>query len=549
MKTFFAKDFEITPGKEIAKELSILLSALKTTDGEKTVVFEKGRYYIDGENCEKHMLYITNTVGDAEFEKNETPHLGAVAFFFSDLKDVVFDGCGASFLIDGKLTNIAVENCENITLKNLELVHLHPDMHELKVTKKGAFFAEYEVDRDSSFELEGERLFFSGKGYTTCANRNAAAQTWIGLIREETPHKLSRVLNPLAHALSVKKVGERKIRVRYLSTSRFKLGDRYYIYDVRRSNAGIFINKSRRVRLENIKQRFNYSLALVAQDTEDITVKSVSFAPGEGDARKMASAADFVQLCMCRGEVSITDSFFDGAGDDLLNVHGVHFKVTEVFEKGIVVRFMHPQTHGFNPLRVGDTIAFIDVETLLQRGTAVIEKSELLNEYEISLSLDSTASAVKGSVVEDISACPSLNFFENTSERIITRGLLVTTRGKVNIENNRFAGTSMSGVLLSDDAKSWYESGMCCDVKIKNNVFEYCGETPILIKPENSRHDGAVHKNISIIKNTFVDYGDTCISASSAKNIFIAENRFLSGKKIKTKNCENVVVDGSKEKE
>ena len=29
----------------------------------------------------------------------------------------------------------------------------------------------------------------------------------------------------------------------------------------------------------------------------------------------------------------------------------------------------------------------------------------------------------------------------------------------------------MSGILLSDDASSWYESGMCKDVTISNNVF------------------------------------------------------------------------------
>ena len=91
----------------------------------------------------------------------------------------------------------------------------------------------------------------------------------------------------------------------------------------------------------------------------------------------MASVADFIQICMCRGKVSIKNSYFDGAGDDSLNVHGVHFKITDINDNQLTVRFMHPQSHGYNPLREGDTIAYINTDTLLEEGTAVIEKSEL----------------------------------------------------------------------------------------------------------------------------------------------------------------------------
>ncbi|MGN0467405.1 MAG: right-handed parallel beta-helix repeat-containing protein, partial [Acutalibacteraceae bacterium] len=277
-----------------------------------------------------------------------------------------------------------------------------------------------------------------------------------------------------------------------------------------------------------------------AQDSENITVENICFAPGKGSARKMASVADFIQLCMCRGKVTVKDSYFDGAGDDLLNVHGIHFKITEIKGKDLTVRFMHPQSHGFNPLRVGDAIAYINPETLLEEGTAVIEDSKLINEYEILIKVSDLSGAKQGFVIEDITACPELEFTGNSSTRIITRGLLITTRGKVNVENNHFTSTSMSGILLSDDAKSWYESGMCRDVTIKNNTFDYCGGTPILIKPENRKYAGAVHENIRIIGNTFKKYNGACISIKDSNDILIENNTYKSSKKIKTKNCKNV---------
>ena len=541
MKIVHASDFGIKSNCDITEMLKELLSYLKTVDGETTVIFEKGTYYIDSEKCEKHILYITNTVGDKEFSSDETPHLNTVPFYFGGICDLTFDGGDSLFVIDGKVTNAAIENCKNLTLKNLEIRHSHPDMHELKVVGKSFFTVDFEIDRDSLYEFRNGKLYFYGKDYRVRADESALNAHWIGLVRKKTPDKINRVQHPLFSAVNIQKIGERKIRVRYPNTFRFKTSDRFYLFDVRRQFAGIFINKSENVKLENIKQRFNYSLALVAQDSENITVEKICFAPEKGSARKMSSVADFIQLCMCRGKMIVKDSYFDGAGDDLLNVHGIHFKITDIKQKELIVRFMHPQSHGFNPFRVGDTIAYINPETLLKEGTAVIQKSELLNEYEIRLTVSSTQNASFGKVIEDITACPDLDFVNNTATRIITRGLLITTRGKVNVENNHFASTSMSGILLSDDAKNWYESGMCRDVAIKNNTFDYCGGTPILIKPENRKYAGAVHENIRIIGNTFKKYNGACISIKDSDDILIKDNTEKNSKKVRTKNCNHVI--------
>lgn len=544
MKTILAHDYNITTGKDITENLTRLLKDLQATEGEKTLVLEEGTYYIDSEKCEKHMLYITNTVGDGEFSPDETPHLNAVPFYFGGVENLTVDGSGSVFVIDGKVTNIAIENCENITLKNIELRHAHPDMHELKVVQKSPFSVTFELDRDTLYEFENGKLYFFGNGYKVRADKDARFASWIGLIREDTPEKIVRTRHPLSSAVKIREEGERKIQVSYSGTSRFKKGDRFYVYDVRRQYAGIFVNKSGNIRFENIKQRFNYSLALVAQDSENITLESSDFAPESGSARKMASVADFIQLCMCRGKMLVKNCNFDGAGDDLLNVHGVHFKITAINGSELTVRFMHPQTHGFDPFRPGDKIAFINPDTLLEEGSAVVEFSRLINENEICLKVSDASKAVQGFAIENVSACPELEFSGNTSTRIITRGLLITTRGKAVVRGNRFKSTSMSGILLSDDAKNWYESGMCCDVTIENNVFDYCGATPILIKPENSRYAGAVHRNVKILGNDFKVYdGGVCIDAKATDSITVRGNRYGSGKKIRLKNCNDSDVE------
>ena len=543
MKTFYAKDYNILKDKEISKELISVLEEIKNTDGEKELIFESGNYIIDADYCTKEMLYITNTVGDNEFSADETPHANTIALYLKGIDDLTIKGNGAIFVINGKITNMTIIDCKNITIDSVEFRHANPDMHELKVINKSLFYVDYEIDSNSNYVVEDDKIFFYGKGYKNAINKDALISWWNGVIKEETPNKIKRGRHPLANAIKIKEIKDRVIRAYYPCTSRFDLNDRFYVYDVRRQFVGFFADNSENIVLSNVNQRFNYGLAFVAQNCENITVDHCEFAPEKGSVRKVASVADFLHICMCRGDIKVTNSNFSGAGDDCLNVHGIHFKIKDVKDNKITVRFMHKQAHGFCPIRKGDTIAFIDPQTLLENGTAKVENATLKNEYEIELQLDSTEKAVVGKVIEDTSACANVLFENNTLNRIITRGILLTTRGKVVVRNNHFMSNTMSGVLLSDDAKSWYESGMCKDVTIEGNTFDYCGETPILIKPENLKHEGAVHKNITIKNNTFKKYDGACIFAKSSDNITITGNSFSNKNHLKTKNCTNVTID------
>lgn len=173
MNTVHAREYGILPGKEITERLAALTAALADIGGDKTVVFEKGTYYIDSEKCEKRMMYITNTVGDGEFSADETPHLAAVPFYFGGISDLTVDGGGSVFIIDGKATNMALENCRNVTVKNLEFRHAHPDMHEFRVIGKTLFSVDFELDGDTQYEFDGDKLVFYGNGYRTRADKDA----------------------------------------------------------------------------------------------------------------------------------------------------------------------------------------------------------------------------------------------------------------------------------------------------------------------------------------------------------------------------------------
>ena len=542
MKIYNASDYGVRPYIYCEEFLQSFLSSIPKDDEEKIITFEKGTYLIDATKLRKQKLYITNTVGDEEFSSDEIPHLNRAPFYFDGLKNVTVDGNGAKFVIHGKSTNAVIDNCENIKIQNLTITTNNPEMHELKVVGKGLFFVDYEIDKESEYVNEKGKFYFIGHDYKRSFKDHSRNAWWIAHFPKDKPHFCQRTYHPLRDAFRLKEIGKRKIRAYYPVTGNFKVGDKYYLYDVRRQYAGIFVQDSKNVTLENVKQHFNYSLAFVAQNTENITLTNLDFTP-END-RVMCSVADFIQICMCRGELIVKDSKFSGAGDDCMNVHGFHFKIVDKNEDKIVVRFMHPQSHGYNVFEDGDEIEFIHPETLLPKGKATILDSIMLNEYDIELTLDKTDDAVVGEFIEDITACPQVEFVNNEIDRIITRGLLLTTRGRTNIENNRFYSTTMSGILLSDDADNWFESGMCLDMTIKNNVFDYCGENGVLIKPENKRHEGAVHKNINIEGNTFKKCEKVCFDIKSTENVVIKNNQIGEcPKTLTTKDVEKIAKD------
>jgi hypothetical protein len=246
--------------------------------------------------------------------------------------------------------------------------------------------------------------------------------------------------------------------------------------------------------------------------------------------------------------VSVKNCNFSSSGDDCCNVHGIYFKILEALGDEIVVGFGHRRTFGFNPLRVNDTISFVDPKTLADLGTSKILKSEMVDKYRIKLKLSTRNNPVgAGGVIDDITASPDFVFSENTLNRISTRGVLVTTRGRILIENNKFLNTGMSGVLVLNDALTWHESGRVLSMMIRGNAFMNCENNAILIAPENRRFASFVHENIFIENNLFVLNGIHALNVNSTRNIVMRDNVYKGkasfGKYVISKNVDGLVTD------
>lgn len=521
--------YGIAPSRDVTVEFNDMLLALRENVAKKKLVLLKGVYYFSSKNAVSRKLYITNTIGEDEYRASEEKNVHKVAINIENLKDLEIDGSGSTFLLDGRFTNIVIDNCENIKLKNINIETHKPNVHKFTVLKASPFYATFKLDEQSDYMEQRGKYYFYGTDYKTDFVKHRMGGYWTPTACPDNfNHLVRHGAHPFKNSVSIKEIAPRVFKVRYISPAKLCEGQVFYVYSTRRTNVGIFAQNTKKIMLQNVSQRHNRSLAFVAQNCTDIQLDKIDFSPGKTREVDFTSMADFAQISMCRGEVKITNSNFDAAGDDTVNVHGFNFKIVEISGAVLKVKFCHPQSYGFPCFFEGDTIAFINSASLIEKGTATVLSVEMIDLYTFELTLDTEEIPVKtGACVENISACPDFEFSGNTVNRIVTRGLLVTTRGKVLIEGNKFLNTGENGILIANDAASWYESGPVKDVTIRGNAFMNCDGNVIYICPQNKRNEGPVHENILIENNLFYLGKSRAYNIKSTKNVVIKNNVYM----------------------
>jgi len=492
---------------------SLVLRAKGTAKQPVKIKFVPGRYDFFPDSAVKKALHISNT-NDQPYEPK------AIALAFDSCEQVQVDAQGATFMFRGKMIETFVNYSHNIRINGLTYDYQRPTVSELTVTAVGDDHADAVIHPDSKFSIRDSLLTWIGEGW-----HYRAGTYW-------------QVFDPLANDLSRMEIDtqglrfvlqdEGTVRIFFKKDPGFKKGCTYQNRDVTRDCAGIFMQYSSNITLSNIHINFMHGMGVVSQYCRNIKMDSINVRPAAGSGRTCAAWADILHFSGCSGAIEVNNSYLSAANDDAINVHGTYLKILDkTAPNKLLVAFMHPQTFGFNAFAAGDSIAYIHPESLLSTGENVIVSVAKVNDkqYLLTLKKNIPAAVNTGDVVENTSATPQVWVHNSTLAEIPTRGLLVSTRRKVRIDHNTFERMHMSAILISDDASSWYESGMVKDVSISNNTFNNCGEPVINIHPENMvSGTAAVHNNIAVTHNTFQLQGKALLTAKSTANIHFSSN-------------------------
>lgn len=537
---------KVSPEKgDMTTKLQVAVEKARSYNGKAVVIeLQNADYNIHRESSSQILYHISNTASEKE-NPNQTKHIG---LWLKGLKNVTIDGKGAHLVTHGEMTSFVIDQCENIILRNFTVTAADPTVPELTVTEVGERHMTVRIHPRSRYQIKDGKFSFVGDNWSLSD----------GIAQSYDPEKdiTWRSWSPLNGLRKAIELEPNLLRFIYDKAPQARPGLTFQMRDGIRDQACGLIQFSKNVTLDNLHLDFLGNFGIVGQMSENITYRNMAFEPEAGSGRTCAGFADFVQMSGCKGKITIENSRFSGAHDDPINIHGTHLAVTEFLAPNqIVVKYMHHQTYGFQSFLPGNMIEFIDPHTLLSLSSAKVKKAEMKNEREITITLDkpvtSKVKETEGLVIENVTYTPEVEIRGNYFSRIPTRGILVSTRRKVIIEDNTFFRMQMSGILIADDARSWFESGMVRDVTIRNNDFIECGGPVIFIAPENDRNEGYVHRNITIANNRFRLTGTDAISAKSVDGLKITDNLFLTPKAstteelIKTRECKDVTIEGN----
>lgn len=513
--------------------------AINACKGKKDAILALpgGRIDIWPEGSAHRELYISNCTEDDTLSKVKN-----IALLFEDNSDVTLEGNNTLIVLHGKMISFAILNSKNVKIKNVRFDYERPTMSEVTVMSVSPSAVETAIHADSKYSIDSGRISFYGEGWKTKSFHTILFD----------PLKNFMYYSSFSPFLESKAIEKAPFNVRFegdFSKTSLKKGDVLTIRDPYRDNCGGFISQSKDIKLEDVKMHFMHGLGIVSQFSENISLFKVIVAPRENSGRIVSSFADCFHFSGCKGLVKIDSCFTSGSHDDPVNVHGTHLQIMTADAGKIKVRFMHHQTYGFGAFFAGDSIAFVNPKTLMPVGTAKLKIAKLVNKREMEIEVEGglPSFAQVGLVIENLTWTPEVIVRNSRFERTNTRGLLLTTRRKVLIENNVFYRTGMYPILIADDASSWFESGAVRDVLIRNNTFQECGfnsgSGAINIAPENHelKEGNMVHRNIRIKDNTFVLYNDGVLNARSVDGLVFTGNKISTTSLLPTKTIRPVI--------
>ena len=414
------------------------------------------------------------------------------------------------------------EGCENLTIQNLTFDTDKPVNSAgtvIYVAKDGSSF---DVKIFDDCTLDGGQTIFAMNSMDEDGSPDYILASY-----EKSPYEVLENGEVRIFGSENLRKDIRKLPVGERICFRFGLGNFHYL-----KNSAVTFENCKNVSILDVTVHSSAGYMIVAfPRCENFRLERYRVECPKGSNRLMASNIDGIHLLGVGGSVLMKDCFFDGLGDDALNIHSTAGFITESDGNSIKVinkRFDIPMDD--NWCQEGDVIAVYDT-SFVRKGSVRVEKFEDSRVYY---------SVCEGKAeVGDVVANTFYNaeiLVENCEVRNSRARALLFQTENVTVRNCRFFGISLPGILMSPDIVVWYEMSPVKNVLIENCVFEKCGfvgkkdsNAAISVKTSHGGPDNTaqgIHSNITIKNNVFKDVRNKAIYMTSVEGFDIENNDF-----------------------
>lgn len=500
-------------------------------EGRLTLEFEPGVYDFYPEQAAEEFLRVSNNDNG----------LKRIAFLLKGMREVTVCGRDTEFRFHGELVPFYIDHCEEITLRGISLDYDVPFVLE------GLVIAQHAPTRSIDLKItsgnpvrvaDGE-LIFSGYDWEQTQGDNIVFDP-----RTHAPYyNTARFLHPYwQRKLTAEMLGRDTVRLTgFLSPELPPVGSVYADKGPFRSNRrcpGIVVHRTRGLKIEESTVYASGAMALICENTEDVTLEKYNVRLREGSGRFISASADASHFVNCRGTIRFNECLFENMLDDATNIHGTYMPVDSLSGDCLTARFGHPQQQGFDFARPGDTLQLIDRISLRPLETFVAAEARPLGDERWSIRATAPLATPSSEhlAVENPRNMPSVEMRRCTVRNNRARSILISTPRPVIVEDNYFS-SMMAGILIAGDANSWFESGSVGNVVIRRNTFVNMGtggENPqsvLQISPEipisGRGDDFYYHGHILFEQNTVRTFDSQVIYALSTDRLEIRGNRFI----------------------
>ncbi|MGV8136114.1 MAG: hypothetical protein AB2L20_12950 [Mangrovibacterium sp.] len=528
--TIYMNDFGLKPGTGENAIPAIMKAVNECKEHPASILkFEKGRYDFWPDSNLVKEYFESNTTD------NNPKKLGVL---LEGCKGLTLDGGGADFVFHGAMQPLTIDNSEDIIVRNVNIDWDIPLTAQAKVLETSSEKIDLEVDTvQFPYEVTNGKLVFTGENWKAESN-------WF-MEYEAGTHRIAPGTGDAGcvtgdwSKYSVEELSPGIVRMNGKFTRTPAVGNYLILRHSQRDHAGIFIQESKTIGLENVNIYHCAGLGTLSQFSRDLTFVNVRFIPNAAKNRYLSGHDDGFQVSNCAGRVKIINCEFGGLMDDPINVHGTSVRITEkMSDTKLKCRFMHEQSTGMTWGHLKDTIGFIENQSMQTLGKGIVKSFGKLNrdEFWVELNEPVPAEIVAGDALENLTWSPDVMIVNCKFGSCRARGLLVSTPGKVLVDGNEFE-SSGSAILIAGDANGWYESGAVTNVTISNNIFkdacltsmyQFC-EAIISIDPVIPAVDSLkpFHRNISIEGNTFHSFDYPVLYALSVNGLKFNNNRII----------------------
>lgn len=515
-------DHGIVPGKDVSFQLNNLLESVKN-EADVTISFPKGQYDFHPENAVEAYRYVAN----------HDNGLKRMAFPLFDMKNITIDGNGSLFMFHGRIVPFTVERANKATLKNFTIDFIrsfHAELDILESNNKDKSFVAFVDEEKYPFVVKNGEILFERFGQWDPIGSNI-------VIDKKTRAPIFNTNKYKINGAKVTKIGKNKIKIEKLGKGTpppvGSIAVVYGVHPTSRLTHAIQITNSKDIKIQDVTVLDGGGMALIVERTENIHLNRYKVTSGPG--RIVATRADASHFIGCKGTILVENSLVEHMLDDGINVHGAYVNIDSYLGNNeFIASISHFQQMGLVFAEPGDKVALLSRTTVLPFFETEITKVKPINEKRFVLTMkDVPANLPKGPLsIENLTWNPDLIFRNNIVRENRARSILVTTKGKVLIENN-YLSSQMHGILIEGDNNKWYESGAVKDITIRNNTFVNIGYSgraayPLYAAPllNKTQHfgEGFYHRNINFVNNTIKSFNGLVAFSQSVDGLNISNN-------------------------